>query len=85
MEALGMTIPAAETNTPENFAAFMRTENARQRSRCDSDHKNALFAHCPHLQPSPWMRFNVSTCDNTQVLRWLQVARQGVSPRQAAE
>jgi hypothetical protein len=25
-----MTIPAAETNTPENFAAFMRTENARQ-------------------------------------------------------
>jgi hypothetical protein len=30
MEALGMTVPAAETNTPENFAAFMRTENARQ-------------------------------------------------------
>ena len=30
MEALGMTIPAAESNTPENFAAFMRAENARQ-------------------------------------------------------
>jgi tripartite-type tricarboxylate transporter receptor subunit TctC len=30
MEALGMTIPAADTNTPENFAAFMRAENARQ-------------------------------------------------------
>src|SRR5262245_19767150 len=30
MEALGMTIPVAETNTPENFAAFMRAENARQ-------------------------------------------------------
>jgi tripartite-type tricarboxylate transporter receptor subunit TctC len=30
MEALGMTIPAAATNTPENFAAFMRSEYARQ-------------------------------------------------------
>jgi tripartite-type tricarboxylate transporter receptor subunit TctC len=30
MEALGMTIPDAKTNTPESFAAFMRTENARQ-------------------------------------------------------
>ncbi len=30
MEALGMTIPAVESNTPENFAAFMRAEDARQ-------------------------------------------------------
>jgi tripartite-type tricarboxylate transporter receptor subunit TctC len=30
MEALGMTIPAAAGNTPENFASFMRTEMARQ-------------------------------------------------------
>ncbi|MBI3434813.1 MAG: tripartite tricarboxylate transporter substrate binding protein [Proteobacteria bacterium] len=30
MEALGMTIPEAAANTPENFAAFMRTETARQ-------------------------------------------------------
>src|SRR6185312_12370538 len=30
MEALGMTIPDAKTNTPENFAAFMRTETERQ-------------------------------------------------------
>ena len=30
MEALGMTIPASETNRPENFAAFMRSEYARQ-------------------------------------------------------
>jgi hypothetical protein len=28
MEA-GMTIPAAATNTPESFAAFMRSEYAR--------------------------------------------------------
>jgi tripartite-type tricarboxylate transporter receptor subunit TctC len=30
VEALGMTVPDAKTNTPENFAAFMRTETARQ-------------------------------------------------------
>jgi tripartite-type tricarboxylate transporter receptor subunit TctC len=30
MRALGMTIPEAALNTPENFAAFMRTETARQ-------------------------------------------------------
>jgi tripartite-type tricarboxylate transporter receptor subunit TctC len=30
MQALGMTIPAASTNTPENFAAFMLAETARQ-------------------------------------------------------
>ena len=26
----------------------------------------------PHLQRSPWMRFNVSVCEDTRVLRWLQ-------------
>jgi tripartite-type tricarboxylate transporter receptor subunit TctC len=30
MQALGMTIPEAARNTPENFAAFMRAETARQ-------------------------------------------------------
>jgi tripartite-type tricarboxylate transporter receptor subunit TctC len=30
MQALGMTIPAAATNTPSNFAAFMRAETTRQ-------------------------------------------------------
>ncbi len=26
----------------------------------------------PHLDPSPWMRFNVTACEDTTVLRWLQ-------------
>jgi hypothetical protein len=26
----------------------------------------------PHLQPSPWMRFNVTTCDAPRVQRWLE-------------
>ena len=30
MEALGMTVPEATSNTPESFAAFMRKESARQ-------------------------------------------------------
>jgi len=40
----------------------------------------------PHLQPSAWMRFNVTTCDNPRVLRWLeQIAAQRGEPRAAAE
>ena len=30
MEPLGMTIPAASSNSPENFAAYMRAQTARQ-------------------------------------------------------
>jgi len=26
----------------------------------------------PHLERSPWMRFNVTVCEDTRVLRWLQ-------------
>jgi DNA-binding transcriptional MocR family regulator len=26
----------------------------------------------PHLERSPWMRFNVATCEDTRVQRWLQ-------------
>jgi DNA-binding transcriptional MocR family regulator len=26
----------------------------------------------PHLERSPWMRFNVATCDNPRIERWLE-------------
>jgi hypothetical protein len=26
----------------------------------------------PHLERSPWMRFNVTICEDTRVQRWLQ-------------
>jgi len=26
----------------------------------------------PHLEPSPWMRFNVAICEDPRVQRWLQ-------------
>jgi DNA-binding transcriptional MocR family regulator len=29
----------------------------------------------PHLERSPWMRFNVTVCEDTRVQRWLQAAR----------
>jgi DNA-binding transcriptional MocR family regulator len=29
----------------------------------------------PHLERSPWMRFNVTACEDTRVQRWLQAAR----------
>jgi hypothetical protein len=25
----------------------------------------------PHLERSPWMRFNVTACEDTRVQRWL--------------
>jgi DNA-binding transcriptional MocR family regulator len=31
----------------------------------------------PHLERSPWMRFNVTTCEDMRVQRWLQ--RQALS------
>ncbi|HTV27945.1 MAG TPA: aminotransferase class I/II-fold pyridoxal phosphate-dependent enzyme [Xanthobacteraceae bacterium] len=36
----------------------------------------------PHLEPSPWMRFNVAVCEDTRVQRWLQKQMQS---RAAAE
>ena len=26
----------------------------------------------PHLEPTPWLRFNVAICDDARVLRWLE-------------
>jgi hypothetical protein len=26
----------------------------------------------PHLEPTPWMRFNVAVCEEPRVLRWLE-------------
>jgi hypothetical protein len=26
----------------------------------------------PHLERSPWLRFNVAVCEDTRVQRWLQ-------------
>ena len=33
----------------------------------------------PHLERSPWMRFNVTVCDDIRVQRWLERQTQGKS------
>jgi DNA-binding transcriptional MocR family regulator len=33
----------------------------------------------PHLERSPWMRFNVAVCENARVKDWLQA--QAAAPR----
>jgi DNA-binding transcriptional MocR family regulator len=33
----------------------------------------------PHLERSPWMRFNVAVCENARVQRWLQRQAAGKS------
>lgn len=34
----------------------------------------------PHLERSPWMRFNVTVCEDTRVQRWLQWQAVGKAP-----
>jgi DNA-binding transcriptional MocR family regulator len=34
----------------------------------------------PHLERSPWMRFNVAVCEDTQVQRWLQGLASNAKP-----
>jgi DNA-binding transcriptional MocR family regulator len=39
----------------------------------------------PHLERSPWMRFNVTVCHDPRVLRWLERAAMGKAPDAAGE
>jgi DNA-binding transcriptional MocR family regulator len=39
----------------------------------------------PHLQRSPWMRFNVTTCDDPRVHRWLEHIAAGPNDDRAAQ
>jgi DNA-binding transcriptional MocR family regulator len=34
----------------------------------------------PHLERSPWMRFNLAICDDPRVLRWLKKVADGAAP-----
>jgi DNA-binding transcriptional MocR family regulator len=57
------------------WARFPHVEDAL--SLVDSATKSGIMlapgvVFRPHLQPSPWMRFNVTTCDHPRVQRWLE-------------
>lgn len=71
------------------WARFPNVEDAL--TLTDSAGKNGIMlapgvVFRPHLQPSPWMRFNVTTCDSSRVLRWLErvVAQGGKAERREA-
>ena len=65
-------VPVGAVAACRGLAASGRTGAARR----DSCWRPATVFR-PHLEPSPWMRFNVSTCEDTRVLQWLQ--RQAMS------
>ena len=60
------------------WARFPHVEDALMLTKSAESHGIMLapgVVFRPHLQRSPWMRFNVTTCDDPAVLRWLaQVA-----------
>ena len=39
----------------------------------------------PHLEPTPWMRFNVAICEEPRVLRWLEHTAAGANGRAARD
>lgn len=73
------------------WARFPQVNNAVALAKSASNHGIMIapgVVFRPHLQPSPWMRFNVTACDDPHVHRWLEhVAAQPKEDwaRQAAE
>jgi DNA-binding transcriptional MocR family regulator len=57
------------------WARFPHVDDALALTKSASSHGIMLapgIVFRPHLQRSPWMRFNVTTCDDPRVHRWLE-------------
>jgi DNA-binding transcriptional MocR family regulator len=57
------------------WARFPQVEDSLALTESASSHGILLapgVVFRPHLQRSPWMRFNVTTCDDPRVIRWLE-------------
>jgi DNA-binding transcriptional MocR family regulator len=57
------------------WARFPHVSNALALTKSASSHGIMIapgVVFRPHLQPSPWMRFNVTACDDPHVYRWLE-------------
>jgi DNA-binding transcriptional MocR family regulator len=57
------------------WARFPHVDDALVLTKSASSHGIMLapgVVFRPHLQRSPWMRFNVATCDDPRVHRWLE-------------
>ena len=70
------------------WARFPHVEDAMTLTKSAAAHgiviaPGAVFR--PHLQPSPWMRFNVAICDDPRVHRWLEHIAAGTKDDRARE
>lgn len=57
------------------WARFPHVDNAMALTKSASSHGIMIapgVVFRPHLQRSPWMRFNVTACDDPRVQRWLE-------------
>ncbi len=88
MQRIGLELFAEPDAGMFVFARFAHVEDAMTLTE-DASQEGIVLApgsvFRPHLQTSPWMRFNVAVCDNPHVYRWMErVAAKsaaGVSPQ----
>lgn len=74
-ERIGMPLFVEPGSGMFLWARFPHIEDALALAKNASDHGIVLAPGTvfrPHLQRSPWMRFNVTTCDDPRLHRWLE-------------
>jgi DNA-binding transcriptional MocR family regulator len=74
-ERLGIEVFVEPANGMFVWARFPHVEDSL--ALAEASHREGIMlapgtVFRPHLERSPWMRFNVSTCEDTRVQRWLQ-------------
>jgi DNA-binding transcriptional MocR family regulator len=81
-ERLGMEVFVEPADGMFVWARFPHVEDSLALAEA-SQHEGILLApgamFRPHLDRSPWMRFNVTTCEDTRVQRWLERQAAGAS------
>ncbi|MBN9512695.1 MAG: PLP-dependent aminotransferase family protein [Alphaproteobacteria bacterium] len=75
LERIGMPLFVEPGSGMFLWARFPHIEDSLTLAKNASDHGIVLapgVVFRPHLQRSPWMRFNVTTCDDPRLHRWLE-------------
>jgi DNA-binding transcriptional MocR family regulator len=74
-ERLGMELFVEPTDGMFVWARFPHIEDSLALAEA-SQHEGIMLApgtvFRPHLERSPWLRFNVAICEDARVQRWLQ-------------
>ena len=74
-ERIGLEVFVEPTDGMFVWARFPHVEDSltlAEASRRDGIMLAPGTVFRPHLERSAWMRFNVTTCEDTRVQRWLQ-------------